>query len=82
MSFFLFFEPNIEFFSPSSFLRVLSPHDQGPLDMLYSSVLFKLECLSPEELGKNMVAQVPAMLLKLGPPCSCSAGDSDKKSEN
>lgn len=44
--------------------------------MLYSSLLFKLECLSPRELEKNTI------LLKLRPLCFCSAGDSDIKSEN
>lgn len=73
MSCFLFFEPTSNF---PAFPHVPSLHDQGPLDMLYSSLLFKLECLSPRELEKNTI------LLKLRPLCFCSAGDSDIKSEN
>lgn len=62
MSFFLFFEPNRAFFSLFSFPHVHFLHDQGPLDMLYSSLVYKLECLPPGELEKNTVAQVLAYL--------------------
>ena len=59
MSFFLFFEPTSNF---PAFPHVPSLHDQGPLDMLYSSMLFKPECLSPRELEKNTAAQVLSYL--------------------
>lgn len=50
------------FFSLFSFPHVHFSHDQGPLDMLYISLVYKLERLSPGVLEKNTVAQALSYL--------------------